>query len=244
MVIGSSVLAGYKFSLSDVLLNGIDIAEKIEEPSILIWSTCDIQLNPNFFQTVVNEYRQGFTGMVHPNINYSNINDLSHKKGHVADLYTGGIDLFFFDTAVLFEAKKDIIKYRFYDWGFFEYFLVALSIKYAKDRINLFSLSKIKKVFNDRNATREKNEYFDRCTEINYPTLINYVIEEGVSCDVENVMQYRAHKKFHVVKKDLLYIFILYRYKFNSFVKNKMPKIWKSKIFQSAIVNKSVRYIR
>lgn len=214
--------SGYRFSLSAVVLNGIRVAQEIKEKCIVIWSTCDIQLDLDLFQLIINNYSDGFSGIIHPNINYPNYDALIQKKGVVADLFTGGIDLMFFDSSVLINAKNDIEKYRFYNWGVFEYFLVAISIKYASRRINLVPFSKIKKIMNNRESTEESSNYFDECIALNFPTLKKY-IEDNNICNgsVESVMQYRAHKSFTVAKKTPFYRLILFNYKIGVYVSSR-----------------------
>lgn len=242
VVIDTAIPEEYKFSLSDVIYNGIKIAEQIQESSIIVWCTCDIQLNPSFFQTIIDNFQPGTAGIIHPNINYSTYQDLLDRKGKVADLVTGGIDIMFFDSSILIKAKEDIIKYRFYDWGFFEYFLVELSTKYAKHRINLFSLSKIKKVMNDRCVTNESTTYFDNCTAINYPTLKKYVSDNKLHNGVDAIMQYRAHKLYSVINKDMFYQYILYKHKLNSFINAKLPSLKTTPIYRILGIEDEIPY--
>ena len=86
-----------------------------------------------------------------------------------------GIDTLFVDARTLSEfAKKDIQKYRFYDWGVFEYFMVGIILNYAKKRIDLYPQMSSKKIVNDRDVTQETLDYFKRCTAMNMPVFKQY----------------------------------------------------------------------
>lgn len=201
----------YRFSLTDVVLSGIDVSEQYNEASIIVWCTCDIQIEHTFFQKIVDNYKQGFSGIVHPNIIYESINALKLQKGKVG-LLSEGIDILFFDSEVLLKARQDIIDYKFYDWGVFEFFLVAISIFHSSSRINLFNHTKIRKIINDRNLTNETQDYFDRCNAINLPILDKYVKEKGLSQNMWDVMCYNAHLSFKMIPFSFLYLYIKAKY--------------------------------
>lgn len=63
-LITESKKGNYKYSLTDVVINAIN---QIKEPGILIWCTCDIELQPNYFQTLIEKYESGIAGITHPN---------------------------------------------------------------------------------------------------------------------------------------------------------------------------------
>lgn len=163
----------YRFSLTDVVLNGIKEAEQCLENSIIIWCTCDVLFEPNLFEQIVKNYKAGISGIVHPNIIYNSVDNLISQKGYYGSLGRG-IDLLFYDSKVLIKAKGDIINYRFYDWGVFEFFMAALAFKYSSSKINLFCLSPIHKVENNRKLTDETENYFRRCFKMNSPVFLDY----------------------------------------------------------------------
>lgn len=99
----------YRFSLTDVVLNGIEVAETCFDDCILVWCTCDILLEPNFFQILVNHYKRGFAGIVHPNIIYKSLDDLENDKGKFGPVGMG-IDLLFLMVPYLKQRERMILK--------------------------------------------------------------------------------------------------------------------------------------
>lgn len=209
----------YRFSLTEVLLTAIERAQEIQEKSIIIWCTCDVLYEPNFFKTIIDNYSDGFSGIIHPNIQYRSLQQIEDKRG-VLEPPSKGIDALFFDADILIDAKSDIKKYKFYDWGVFEYFLVALAINGAKKRINLFCLTKIRKIVNDRKLTNETKLYFKRCLDMNYPVLQQYLDDKGLYSDYRDMYLYRAHRLFDVVNKNWLYRYLDLRYRFICILNN------------------------
>lgn len=201
----------YRFSLTDVVLSGVNELKQAADDAILVWCTCDIQFDKWFFQTLVNNYSKGISGIIHPNIIYNSLEDLEKRRGVVGSLEKG-IDLLFFDKDTILKADKDIMKYRFYDWGVFEWFLVALAKKYASIHVNLFSQTKNKKVENNRQLTNESIEYFKRCIELNQPVFDNFIQESGLSDSSWNLMCYNAHKLFTISKPTLFSRYVEWLY--------------------------------
>lgn len=200
----------YRFSLTDVVLNGIEVAETCFDDCILVWCTCDILLEPNFFQILVNHYKRGFAGIVHPNIIYKSLDDLENDKGKFGPVDMG-IDLLFFDGAIFkTEGKNDIEKYRFYEWGVFELFLAAVSKMYASQLINLFCISKVRKIVNNRKLTNESKEYFNRCLKMNNPIQKRYCIDKGLDPNIWCEL-FKIHKQYEML--DTGYVYFLLRIK-------------------------------
>lgn len=222
IVVNEDIPSEYRFSLTDVLLNAIKEAEKLKsgEKSIIVWCTCDVMFESTFFQTLVENYSEGMCGIVHPNIQYRTVDDLLSKNGRIETLKKG-IDLLFFDSTLLINSKMDIEKYRFYDWGVFEYFLVALAKNTSNNRINLFCKTKLRKVVNDRKLTNESKAYFKRCLDMNYPVLLGYLLKYNIANDFHDIIEYNAHTLFRVIDKNWEYRYIKARYIF---------MIWSSKL--------------
>ena len=130
----------YKYSLSTVFLNGLERAKE-EEDSILIWSTSDIVLDRNYFETIIKHYDDSMAGITHPNRHALLLEEKMKEKSRLAD-FTFGIDILFFSTKVLRKKEcMDILqKYRFYGWGVFENFLATLGAEYAEKCINIVKL--------------------------------------------------------------------------------------------------------
>lgn len=200
----------YRFSLTDVVLNGIKVAEDCPEESIIIWCTCDVQFEPNFFEIIAQNYEVGISGIIHPNIIYNSVDDLISKKGYYGSLGRG-IDLLFYDSKVLIKAKQDIINYRFYDWGVFEYFMVALALKYSSSRINLFCISPIHKIENNRKLTNETENYFRRCINMNGPVFLNYWNENFTHKESIDDLYY-YHRQYEMLYPNVRYKLLVLKY--------------------------------
>lgn len=165
----------YRFSLTDVMLNAIAEYEKEGGDAIIVWTTCDILYKPNFFHTLVDAYQPGLAGVIHPNILYKTTSDAIKDINRDVHYTGNGIDMIVCDARMLSEkAKGDIIKYRFNDWGVFEYFMMGVMLNYSTQRRNFFPETSLKKIVNDRELTQETKEYFRRCTAMNGPVLKRY----------------------------------------------------------------------
>lgn len=200
----------YRFSLTDVVLNGIKEAEDCPEDSVIIWCTCDVQFEPDLFEIIAKNYENGISGIIHPNIIYNSVDDLILKKGYYGSLGRG-IDLLFYDSNVLIKAKQDIINYRFYDWGVFEYFMVALALKYSLKKVNLFCLSPIHKVENNRKLTEETKNYFSRCLKMNGPIFLNYW-NENFSQKKSFGDLYCYHRQYRMLNPSMKYRLLVAKY--------------------------------
>ena len=119
-----------------------------------------------------------------------------------------GIDLLFFDGAIFkTEGKNDVEKYRFYEWGVFELFLAAVSKMYASQLINLFCISKVRKIVNNRKLTNESKEYFNRCLKMNNPIQKRYCIDKGLDPNIWCEL-FKIHKQYEMLDADYIYVFL------------------------------------
>ncbi len=208
----------YRFSLTDVVLSAIEAAKTITDECIIVWCTCDIMFDPTFFQKLADNYQTGVSGIVHPNVIYKTLDDLRNDQNSSVEIHKG-IDLLFFDKRVLIDAEQDIKKYRFYDWGVFEYFLVGLSLVYSLKRINLFSFTKVKKVVNDRALTDESKAYFERCLNMNEPVFKQYCLDKGLPTKLyDRGWLYDCHCQFKMLKPSLKYLKMKYSYAIHRFL--------------------------
>ena len=205
IVIDMQIPPSYRFSLTDVVLNAVQISKTIGERCIVVWCTCDIQLEPSFLQVLVDNYTSGFSGILHPNVVFSSYNDLLTNHNSMINIQ-GGIDLLFFDGEVLVKAEKDIEMYRFYDWGFFEFFMASIAMVYSSKRINIYCKQKIKKVLNDRNITEETKAYFQRCVDQNAPIFKQYCIDKGLPSKLYRRMRlFDIHCQFKIISPTIDY---------------------------------------
>jgi len=198
-VIREADAGGYRFSLTDVLLNTLDAASAGKK-SVIIWTTCDVLFEKNFFENILRNYSEKFSGTSHPHRYYQTIEEFKNNKDNFIYNRGFGIDTVFFAVEVLSsETVRNIIaKYRFNNWGYFENFLAGIAEKYADKKINLSKLSYIVKIVNDRDANRETQEYFHECTLMNRPVLQEFLRNEGLPEEFEHA--HVCNARFTVVK--------------------------------------------
>ncbi len=156
----------HRYSLTQVLLNGIKVAKENKD-SILLWTTCDVIFGPDFFEKIVAKIKSQTCGTSYPHLIYNSLNDYKdNKNGH---LLWGGIDTIFFSSDTFTEPRvgETIKKYPNEGWGHGDYFLVALGRAFYKNMINIRAYSKIKKVSNDRKISEETTLYLYGSDKIN-----------------------------------------------------------------------------
>jgi len=190
---------GCRFSLTDVLLNGMDVAWNVAKPSILIWCTCDVMLRPEFFKVLIDNYRPNFAGIVHPNVIYATLENYENDMGRF-ESPADGIDFMFFDACVLELARRDIENYRFLDWGVFEWFLGLISLRYAEQRINLCGVTTIGKISNNRRLTDESLLYFGNCYKKNKPVLERYIYDTKIVRRYSEAIGLNCHLRYEMLK--------------------------------------------
>ena len=166
----------------------------------MIWCTCDIELQNNYFQTLIDYYEIGITGITHPNFIY-----LQNSQKVTCGPLSYGIDIFFADTEILKSPNvyKDIKEYRFKDWGIFEQFLCALAKKHGKKRINTVNISNVTKHINDRTASDESSHFFVESLKRNRPVFDKFLLDNSLSIKFSNLLF--CHIQFKVLKKPLNY---------------------------------------
>lgn len=198
VIIKNNELKEYRYSLSTVLLNGIDVA-KYYENSILIWSTCDIVLKPDYFSIINKLYTKNVVGTTHPNILAKNIEN--YQKGSFAMAPLGqGFDLLFFSTEILrrSEVIRIIKRYYFYEWGWFEHFLIGIALMYSNNMINLVNYSNVIKIENNRVESDESREFFERCSKRNLCPILKCIREIDMPTGIKS-LEY-CHSKFKILK--------------------------------------------
>lgn len=203
----------YRFSLTKVFENGVSEALKYKK-SVVVWCTCDIILDNNFLQTIVDMYTPDLTGITHPNIISDTVDDYKNKKEKIGPL-NKGIDILFFSNEIFKcqDALNYIHNYRFYNWGAFEYFLVGIALKTSKNRINIYNQSKVHKIENDRVASNETEEYFTFCKNLNVPILKKFMKDNDIN---HNLLEgYISRQQFKLKPFDMR--FAIYSLQFKIF---------------------------
>jgi hypothetical protein len=165
----------YRYSLSKVLINGIDYGRE-KGADILVDCSGDIVLQNNFLEMVVNNYSGLYSGISHPNIFYDINDDFKVINRRIGEC-NRGIDIRFFDFNLM--ADKNVYrilkKYTLFDWGGFEHLLAAISMKYSKNMINIFNESKVIKFENNRELSEESEEFLNKSSQRNRKVIVDAV---------------------------------------------------------------------
>ena len=193
-----AVPAEYRFSLTDVVLTGMDVAKQLQEDCVIVWCTCDVMLKSDFFQHIVDNYRPGLAGIVHPNMLYNTVEELECNRGTIESL-GAGIDLLFFDAKVLEAARNEIKGYRFFGWGVFEWFLALVALRHATSRINLLGITSIGKIANNRKLTNESLRYFTKCATYNKGVIERYIRDTGVVTRYRDAVGLNCHLRYKLL---------------------------------------------
>lgn len=190
-----------RFSLTEVLLNCIE-STKNENEAIIIWTTCDVIFSNNFFQEIINNYSKNFCGTSHPHITYANTDHLN-KNLPLKQIPAEGIDTIFFDSNIFKnENNKRIIKnYYFKDWGIFEHFLIAFGKKYSEKMINLWNITDISKIQNNRQLNKETVDFFNNSLNYNTPIFLKFLRNEKLSERFKFL--FYCHNQFEVIDKNI-----------------------------------------
>lgn len=126
-----------KFSLTQVLLNGIRVCKKQKEDCILLWINADNMLDPDYFERIASLRGEKIGGISYPHKQYRTIEDYKTKISATYGWY--GIDSAFFCRDVFDEKFIEAVKnYPNNDYLYFEAFIVAISAIFCKTRINLY----------------------------------------------------------------------------------------------------------
>ena len=199
----------YKFSLTDVVLNGLARTDQRGDGStVILWTTCDVIFPPNLFGDVVRRLRPGDAGTSHPHSIARSLEEyaagsisLAYPHGRWSDESVDeGIDFVYFDADLLAsgtQARSALEEYRFVDWGLFEHFLTGIAELYAARRLNLWAVAPVVKIANDRVASAETEAYFDRSWNRNYEPMRRFLDEHALADDLLRL--HDCHSRYELV---------------------------------------------
>lgn len=173
----------YRYSLTKVVLNAIKHANSKEKDFLILWTTCDVIYENNFFETIIKNYKNNIIGTSHPHIIYSSISNFNKKIGKKEKL-DSGFDLIYFDKSFLSDHKVTyaLEKYIFYDWGVFEHFLIALNeLNKNSNMVNIYEESKAYKISNDRKLTNESDQFLINSWKLNSITFNKFLEENKIT---------------------------------------------------------------
>lgn len=199
-----SLSNNYRYSLSAVFLNGLNMAID-DRDSILLWCTCDIIFKPQYFSTINSLYKDDVVGTSHPNLLVSSVKELEHNDIRRQNMYQG-FDILFFATKIFddLEIRKMLEKYYFYDWGVFEHFLIGIALKYSHNRINLVNYADVLKIENDREASNDTKQFLTEAHRRNWNILQKCIAETKMSDKVNSL--WLCHHCFRIKKFTFNYL--------------------------------------
>lgn len=205
-------ISDYRYSLSPVLNNAIEYGTNTGQNFILLWTTCDVIYDDNFFQEIVDSLQTNLLGTSHPHVTYQCVKDFVNTQDAVAAALFSGFDLIFFDSKFLNPEIREILQtFKFYDWGVFEHFLISLAE--VKQRsggrvglVNIYESSKIKKIENNRAVTNEPSTFLVQSHERNAVTFNKFLKQFKLSVRYFDLTY--CHLKFSVNKDALTHLWL------------------------------------
>lgn len=178
----------YRYSHSYVLLNAINHAEKRyeKEKYVILWTTCDVIYPSDFFENIVNSYKENFIGTSNPHKVYNSLLEYEKKTTKIRLSPNNGFDLIFFDKTFL--SNKEIISsirnFIYKDWGVFEHFLIALTeLNKSAEKINLYPKCIVEKIENNRKLTLESKEFLYKSHEKNSRVFMEFLNKYNIKGD-------------------------------------------------------------
>ncbi|MDR2186117.1 MAG: hypothetical protein LBO80_10725 [Treponema sp.] len=171
-------LENYRYSLTDVLINCIEEA-LLGNNILILWCTCDIILQNNFFDVLEKINTFDLAGICHPHFISNTPQDYENNIITINPLRRG-IDIMFFNSEIFRNDKyfSYIKNYRNYDWGAYENFLAGVAKLSTKNRKNIFLLSRIYKIENDRVVNNETQTFLNESQSRNIQTLKSFIKNE------------------------------------------------------------------
>lgn len=198
---------GYKYSLSYVLLNAVNHAKEMGyERYIVLWSTCDIILDPHLLETILKYNQPNMLGTTHPNLAFRCLEDYYKGENLIREELSEGFDFLFFDNYFLNNESviNSIKKYIFYNWGIFEHFLIALAELHENiTMMNFYTIANVIKIYNNRKLTKESNQFLADSHSNNLETFRKFLIHNNIK-DKYFSLTY-CHLKFTIPVNTLIH---------------------------------------
>ena len=199
--VNGSVKDDYRYSLTHVVLNALCYAEEQEQDFIVLWTTCDVIYDSDFFEVIVNNYRQNTIGTSHPHTTFSSISDYKQKNNNKKGKLSRGFDVIYFDKYFLENTKvrNSIEKYVYNDWGIFEHFLISLNeLNIGCQMYNIYEESKIYKIENNRELTNEPNQFLINSHKLNSAIFTDFLTTSNITTKYFDLVF--CHIKFKLTK--------------------------------------------
>jgi hypothetical protein len=173
----AAIPAPYRYSHSEVFETGLAVLER-SKANAMLWTTCDVILSRSFV-SLLSRLTSESLGLItsHPHT------ELKDEGGlHDYDIASGFDCLALTrDLALHPKVRTAIGNYRFYDWGIFEHFLIALGASIGAEGHNFSKRGRIIKLENNRVLTKESSAWMAAAWKANAAMLERFLSDEGLS---------------------------------------------------------------
>jgi len=180
-----------KFSLTQVLLNGIRVSKEYPEKCILLWINADNMLEPDYFERIASLQGLKNGGISYPHTSYRTIEDYGIKRDGSYGWY--GLDSAFFSSDVFDEKFVEAVRnYPMNDYLYFESLVVAIATVFCHTRINMYPAG----------YSTIANDY----------VTVNQTAQSTKATGVKNMLELkRFMRDFNLPDKDWYYLILNYR---------------------------------
>lgn len=170
------VIPFYRYSLSTVLSEGF----KNADDSIIVYTTCDVELNQDFFRCVGRDLLDGSMLVPFPyrEINYGCDQGFSFQPKSTTEIDKAtGIDIFVFsiEATKRLQASRYFDRYRFLGWGMFDHLIILSCIQNKIPIMNVSGSGLTLKYHNDRLQNDETNSWMESTHKLNSLYFMRYV---------------------------------------------------------------------
>ena len=165
-----------RYSLSTVLVEGL----KRSEDATIVYTTCDVELTPDFFSRVELDLSDGSMLIPFPYREVNYVQDQRFKgdeKPNAEIIKPTGIDVFVFsnEAAKKLESSAFFERYRFLGWGMFDHLLILACIQNRIPIINISGINLTLKYHNDRLQNGETSSWMESTHKLNTLYFKRYV---------------------------------------------------------------------
>lgn len=190
-------IPGHRYSHTAVLANGMRTVRE-SDASALLWTTCDVIIPGAFIDAIAEEHLVPTAHTSHPHIELT-------AKGSMKEypLASGFDSIAMSRTLALDEGVRRLVEqYRFYDWGMFESFLIAMVKLTGARMLNHARELRIIKLENDRRQTQETVDWLTASWRQNAESFERFLADRSLPRSYFNL--YYCHKQFSGSPRSLL----------------------------------------
>lgn len=180
---------GERFSVSDLLSHAVECSDRYPG-SIIVFSTGDIVLDENLLQSIadaVNKSGPLTCGITSPHVIYPSLSAYEERRGR--KYFWTGLDVMFFDSGIFASplARTALREYRNDGLGGGDFYMLIFCLRFAKRLINIYPLSRLTKIANDRAITNETPAFRIRTKVQNLKVIRKLAKDLGIREENENL---------------------------------------------------------